>query len=228
MSDYDVKININDAFRYLGGHGKPDNESGTALHKAAKEIQKTIHPRFVMKICDIDRRNGLSLAGTCLELTGKAIDALLHDSRQCAIFCATLGAETDALIRQWQIRDLAFATMLDACGSTAVESLCDIIDDELNSDYAAKGLYITDRFSPGYGDLPLGLQRDFCSVLDTGRKIGVSVGEGGLMIPMKSITAISGIANSPQKSRVTGCNGCIKLKSCEFRERGVTCYGQTV
>ena len=138
MSDYDVKININDAFRYLGGQGEPDKESGPALRKAAEEIQKAIHPRCVMKICDIDRRNGLSLAGTCLELTGKAIDALLHDSRQCAIFCATLGAETDSLIRQWQIRDLAFATMLDACGSTAVESLCDIINDELKSNTPLK------------------------------------------------------------------------------------------
>ena len=228
MIDYDIKINIYDAFRYLGGHGEPDEESRLALSEAADEMLKVIHPRVVTRVYGIDRRNGLTLTGTCLKLTGKAIVALLHDCTQCAIFCATLGAEPDTLIRQWQIRDLAFASMLDACGSAAVENLCNIINVDVKDEYTSKGLYITDRFSPGYGDLPLGLQCELCAVLDTGRKIGVSVGEGGLMTPMKSVTAIVGIAGSPQKNRDTGCDGCIKFKSCEFRERGVTCYGQTL
>jgi len=228
VTNYEIKINIDDAFRYLGGHGEPDGEYRPALSGAADTILKAIQPRRVMGIFDIDRRDGLSLAGTCLELKGMAIDALLHGCSQCAVFCATLGSETDLLIRQWQIRDLAFAAMLDACGSAAVENLCDIINDEIKGEFAARGLYITDRFSPGYGDLPIELQRDLCAVLDTGRKIGVSVGGGGLMTPMKSVTALVGISESPQKSRDIGCKGCIKLNNCEFRERGLTCYGQTL
>ena len=36
-------------------------------------------------------------------------------------------------------------------------------------------LYLTDRFSPGYGDLPLSLQPAFCAIVDVQRRLGLSV-----------------------------------------------------
>lgn len=228
MPSYDIKIDIMEAYRFLGGRGEPDADYRRDLENAAAEIQKNIRPRVVEKLLPLERENGLKLGGTCVELPGKAVDALLHDSVSCVIFCATLGTDTDKLIRQWQIRDIAFAMLLDACANSAVENLCDCVNGEVRSEYEDKGLFITDRYSPGYGDFPLDIQNNFCSALDTARKIGVTVGESGLMSPMKSVTAIIGISKNPQRSRETGCAGCIKIKSCTFRERGVTCYGQTL
>ena len=49
------------------------------------------------------------------------------------------------------------------------------------------------RYSPGYGDLPLELQREIIRVLDCGRTIGITLTESLLMQPSKSVTAVIGM-----------------------------------
>ena len=228
MEKSNVHVDVHEAYRYMGCRGTIDGNIEKELQTAADLIEKHARPLFIQKICNIGRSNGLSLTGTCLKLEGKAIDALLHDCEICAIFCATVGNDIEALIRKWQLKDLAFAAMLDACASSAVESLCDTVEKELADECRAQGLFLTDRFSPGYGDLPLSIQPDFCAVLDTSRKIGVNVNENCLMIPQKSVTAIIGISKNPQKHYNSGCCNCRLINTCKFRENGVTCYGQAI
>ena len=228
MEKYNISVDIHEAYRYMGCHGKPDDNIENELKNAAALIKAHAAPRVIKKICDIDNADGISLKGTNLKLDGQAIAALLHDCELCAIFCATVGNDIEALIRKWQLKDLAFASMLDACASSAVESLCDSVENELKQEYGAQGLHLTDRFSPGYGDLPLSIQPDFCAALDTARKIGVSVSESGIMIPRKSVTAIIGLSKFPQKHFNNGCQDCGLKAACKFRENGVTCYGQAI
>ena len=49
------------------------------------------------------------------------------------------------------------------------------------------------RFSPGYGDVPLSLQRDVLAVLDAQRKLGITLSDTFFMTPCKSVTAFVGI-----------------------------------
>ena len=228
MDERNIQVDISEAYRYLGGRGTPDESIESELKRAAALIMENIRPRSVTKVCEIERSGALTLKGTQLRLEGKSISALLHDSELCVIFCATIGNNVDDLVRTWLFRDTAFAAMLDACASSAVESFCDSLQGELEDESASQGLYITDRFSPGYGDLPLDVQPEFCSVLDTARKIGVVVGESLLMTPKKSVTAVIGISKNPQKHFTTGCANCERINSCRFRENGVSCYGRTV
>jgi len=228
MGKYKVQVDINEACRYMGCRGDIDGSIKNELQDAAALIEAHVIQRVNLKIWELDKSNGLALTGTCLKFEGTSIAALLHDCDSCAIFCATIGNDIDALIRKWQIKDLAYASMLDACGSSAVESLCDSLQKELEDEYAAQGLFLTDRFSPGYGDLPISIQHDFCAVLDTTRKIGVSVSKSGIMIPQKSVTAIIGFSKNLQKHFETGCRDCSLTANCKFRENGVTCYGQAI
>jgi hypothetical protein len=228
VAQNELNVDISEVFRLLGGVGSPSEEMLPELEAAAATILISAQPRVVSKHCKISRENGILLEGTSLCLTGKSIEALLHDCVECVIFCATLGAEVDAAIRKAQIRDVALAAMLDASASIAAESLCEIANREIAEEYAARDKYLTDRFSPGYGDLPIDIQRDFCAALDTARRIGVVVGVDYMMTPMKTVTAIIGVADKPQKSRDTGCEGCVRFSGCQFRERGVTCYGQVI
>ncbi len=228
MEKYSILVDIHEAYRYMGGVGKPEKELETELKKAAELIEKAAAPRVVEKICTIDKEGGLALPEVGLKLEGKAIAALLHDSDSCILFCATVGNELEALIRKWQLKNLAFTSMLDACASSAIESLCDGVQARLTRFYAAQGLYLTDRFSPGYGDLPIEIQPALCSALDTARKIGVSVSKSGIMIPRKSVTAIIGISKAPQKHFETGCSDCVLTDICKFKRNGVTCYGQII
>ena len=84
--------------------------------------------------------------------------------------------------------------------------------------YGESGLYLTDRFSPGYGDMPLAQTREICAVLQTEKSIGLSVSQSGIMIPRKSVTAILGISSIPQKRRPSQCALCSMNRTCAMRE----------
>ena len=228
MEKYNIQVDIHEAYRYMGCRGTVDSDIENELKNAAALIEKHATPRVISKICTLDKSDGLTLKETGLKLEGKAIAALLHDCELCAIFCATIGNDIEALMRKWQLKDLAFASMLDGCASSAVESLCNRVENEMSTEYGTQGYFLTDRFSPGYGDLPLSIQPNFCAALDTTRKIGVSVSESGIMIPRKSVTAIIGFSKNPQKHFDTGCSDCAMTAACKFRENGVTCYGQAI
>ena len=133
---------------------------------------------------------------------------------------ATLGAEAEALIRRTQRRSMADAVILDAAASAAIEQVCDALCEELQAAVAPR--YLTTRFSPGYGDMPLSDQATLFRVLDVERRIGVSLTDGGLMLPQKSVTAILGLSNCPTQTR-GGCESCINHESCDYRKDGKHC-----
>lgn len=127
---------------------------------------------------------------------------------------------------QVQVSDMARALILDSCASAAVENLCDNLETDLRAEVEAEGLFLTDRFSPGYGDLPLSFQRDFCALLNAQRQIGLTVSESSLLIPRKSVTAVLGISHWPRTTRSSGCANCNLFETCQIRKSGATCQKQ--
>ena len=118
----------------------------------------------------------------------------LSGCRSALFLAATIGPELDRLVSRYSAVSPAKALMLDAIGTERVESLLDAVMGELSAEYGKKCLSLRRRFSPGYGDLPLSLQADIFALLDCPKHIGVSLGRGLLMSPMKSVTAIVGVA----------------------------------
>ena len=88
---------------------------------------------------------------------------------------------------------------------------------------AAEGMYLTGRYSPGYGDWPIGVQPRIAALLDTPRRIGLCVTGTCLMLPRKSITAALGLSRTPVTGRRAGCAHCALRDKCEYRKRGETC-----
>ena len=111
--------------------------------------------------------------------------------------------------------------ILDACGSALVESGCDAAELELSKNFP--DYYFTDRFSPGYGDLPLNSQKNICDLLNGARRLGVQVTESYLLNPSKSVTAVIGISDRPQMARIRGCAYCAMRENCKIREGGKRC-----
>ena len=109
------------------------------------------------------------------------------------MFAATVGVGIDRLITRYSIVSPARSLMLQAIGTERAEALCDLFCREIAEEKAREGSVTCPRFSPGYGDLPLELQKDIFAVLDCPRYIGVSLGESLLMSPSKSVTAIVGV-----------------------------------
>lgn len=192
------------------------------METLAQELQRRITPRWVYRTFTPEQREaGIFLPEANLTLTGRNAALMLAESHQVILLACTLGAEFDALLRTRQARDLAHAVMLDACGSAYVEAACDAAEQEIAARFP--DCFLTDRFSPGYGDLPLALQPGICAALNTQRRIGVTVSDSLLMNPCKTVTAVIGVARRPQAARVRGCDCCSRRDTCTLRKGGTTC-----
>ena len=167
--------------------------------------------------------SGIGLKGTSILLTGTEAASFLEDCERCIMIAVTIGHRVDEELRRHQITDMSSAVILDSCASSAVESICSQLEIDLETEYESRGFFLTDRFSPGYGDLPLDLQPAICRALSTEKTIGLSTTSGMLMTPTKSVTAFIGIANRPQPKRLSGCIRCRMNETCNFRKAGTTC-----
>jgi 5-methyltetrahydrofolate--homocysteine methyltransferase len=213
-----------EVLRYLGADTTVfDPAVDAAIGRAAALLEETASPRFVARRFDVAFGDAVLLVGTSLVLRGQSMKSLLSACDACYLLCATLGSETEGLLRTWQIKDLAFAAVLDACANSAVEDFANCKQEELRAKEAKERRFLTDRFSPGYGDFSIGIQGEICRVLDTARKIGVTVNESGILIPRKTITAVLGVSKQPQPKFIGGCAACDLFKTCSYRREGRTC-----
>jgi hypothetical protein len=146
---------------------------------------------------------------------------MLEQCNRAALLACTLGPDFDTMLRAWQARDMGRAAILDACGGAWVEAGCDEAEKELGE--KLKEAYLTDRFSPGYGDLPLALQPAILAALDGERRVGIHLSESLLMNPVKSVTAVIGISDRPQMARIRGCAYCTMAETCTLRKGGKHC-----
>ncbi|NLJ70866.1 MAG: hypothetical protein GX328_05320 [Clostridiaceae bacterium] len=158
-----------------------------------------------------------------LVLIGEDINAHLGNAEQVILMAATLGQEVDFILRRSQRLDMKQAVILDASASVIIETYLDQQEDFLRQEFLKQGKYLSTRFSPGYGDLPLSVQENFLKILDTNRKIGVTVLNNGLMSPMKSITCIMAILDEPISKVTDPCSICRLKGDCVLRRRGGYC-----
>ncbi len=114
----------------------------------------------------------------------------LKNCEEVIIFGATLGTEIDRLIMKYGKLSPSKALFFQGIGAAGIETLCDEflkdIKNELN-------VNLKPRFSPGFGDLELKIQKDIFKVLDCSKKIGLTLNDSLLMSPTKSVTAFVGI-----------------------------------
>ena len=87
----------------------------------------------------------------------------------------------------------------------------------------AAPLFLTERFSPGYGDSPLEMQKQVLDLLDAENKLGITLSKGYMMSPSKSITAIMGLADHPVTGRLATCDECVLKDKCRLRREGKRC-----
>ena len=205
-----MTLDIDEALRYLGVRAA-DEGLRARLESLAAEVQSRIRPRWRWTLTD----------SAALNLPGQTAAAMLADCSRCAVLVCTLGAEFDLWVRREQLRDMARSALLDALGSAWVEAGCDAAEEEIRARFPH--LYLTDRFSPGYGDLPLTVQPMLLQ-LAGGDRLGVTLTDSCLMLPQKSVTALIGLSEKPQRARIRGCACCALNKTCEYRKAGTTCH----
>ncbi len=210
-----------EVLRYLGHRGQDiDSRLDAQIDRCIQAVFSSSRPRLTYRILEV--KDG---AITGLPLQGDDIKALLSGCSAAILMAATLGPETEALLAKTELSDVADALICDCAGSAAIENVCDNFEADMRLEYRAKGMYLTDRFSPGYGDLPLDCQGELLSVLEASKRIGLTVTRNNIMIPRKSVTCIIGIADTPRKLERSGCSVCRNAGSCTYRQGGQSCNG---
>ena len=107
------------------------------------------------------------------------------------LFVCTAGAQIDRLIAKYMRINRAKAAVIQAMSAALVEQWCDELCNRFTAQYGATN----PRFSCGYGDLPITLQRDIFTALNPTKHLGITLSDDCFMTPTKSVTAIVGIRN---------------------------------
>ncbi len=184
-------INVREALRYAGC-ARGDFEMLDLLHNCVDEAE----PLFTYKVCycilDAIIQGDICDFGL-FSVQSEKLSKNLSGCGQVILFSATVGTALDRLIAKHTRLSPSRAVMLQALGSERVESLCDMfcMNFEIENNTVLKP-----RFSPGYGDLSLNVQKDIFSVLNCQKNIGVYLNDSLLMSPSKSVTAFAGIGGN--------------------------------
>ena len=183
-------VDKREILRYAGVRGK-NAEMDELLDSCIEEISgklsyKVCYREFEVKTLDYELNLGFA--------TTKSLSLAknLQSCEKIVLFCATVGVEMDRIINKYSLISPARSIMMQAVGSERVEALCDKFCAEI-SEGLDEGYKCRPRFSPGYGDLPLELQREIFTTLNPQRNVGVVLNDNMFMSPSKSVTAIIGI-----------------------------------
>ena len=120
----------------------------------------------------------------------------LGGSDEILLMGATAGTEIMTAIQEDAAgRNVTRAVVLDATASETVDAALDWIMACYNQTLRRQGKrLLTTRFSAGYGDLALENQRTMYRLLALD-KIGIKITETCILVPEKSVTAITGITS---------------------------------
>ena len=156
-----------------------------------------------------------------IEASSQDLAKHLAGCREAFLMGCTIGVGADVLIRRYGAVSPAKGLMMQAIGAERAESLADALSARLSENVREEGLALTRRFSPGYGDLPLSFQRDLFRVLPLG-KIGLTLNEGLMMSPSKSVTAVAGLlpAGTDCGDEPGSCCASCASADCPYRIPG--------
>ena len=145
------RFDTRQALRYLGiSTEEPDSATRALLRRAERTLRAAAGPRAVAVRA---ARDDISPY-----LQGNDILRHLEGCGSCVLLACTLGAGVDAALRAAGASDMAYAVVLDALASVAVEQTADAAEQTLRNEEREEGQFLTGRFFPGYGDYPIAVQ----------------------------------------------------------------------
>ncbi|HLR21837.1 MAG TPA: methionine synthase [Tissierellaceae bacterium] len=213
------EINKEEVLRYLFyNNQKIDSRLNTLIDESIEEMERTIDGKSVYKFFQLNREEELSIDGTNIVLKGRDIKRHLENSNSCILIGVSLGHKVDTIIRYYEKLDMTKAIILDSCASVAIEDIINNINGNLETIVSKDKKILTSRYSPGYGDWPLDIQRNILDVLESSKTIGLNLTSHNILIPRKSITAIIGVMDNKFKKIEYNCLNCSKYNDCNFRK----------
>ena len=127
------ELNLDEVLRYMGcPPDRADAGLRAQAQQACEQIVQEARPRWAWRCFDVAEEPEGGRLSCGLLLPGQDLKRHLEGCRRAALFCATLGVQTDALIRRVQSGDMLRGLALDCAADAAVEQVCDQIETELH------------------------------------------------------------------------------------------------
>ena len=184
-------IDKREILRYMGCH-----ESTPQIDELIDRSLALCTDKLSYKVCFAEydiRIDGTRCALGFASTDSADLSKCLKNCDKILLFAATVSLELDRLILRYGKSEPSVSVCLQAIGAERIEALCDAFCQEMKAEYARREKSLRPRFSAGYGDLPLELQRDIFKALGCDKRIGLTLNDSMIMSPTKSVTAIIGI-----------------------------------
>lgn len=213
----EIELSIAEVVRYLGyGKNNPDNQVLKKIEDCICEMKEKLSLRACYERLSLCSNDCGKLSFGNIKTDSQSLRKNLSGCDEIVVFAATIGVGADRIIQRNSVTSPSSAVVAQAVGTAFVEKWCDVLCDRIERREKEEGRFLRPRFSPGYGDFPLEMQKDIFGMLDCPKAIGVSLTDSLLMVPSKSVSAIVGVSKTDTACHKQGCEVCEKT-DCGFR-----------
>lgn len=195
-SQVDVGIDKRSVYRYLGygADGEPPPRISSLIDEYVDNAQQLIEPSYTYVV-----RNVLLHQGSRVLIEGpvvfqsEVVTRLLSRCRRVGVLVATIGGRLEEMARRLAHDGLLLqASVLDAIGSSTVETVADVAHWVIAKRVSGEEDVTSRRFSPGYCDWDISQQLMVFRAVERDAT-EVHLTDDCLMIPRKSLSGIVGI-----------------------------------
>ena len=162
-----------------------DGQFDVYSHPGYERLISVATPMYIAYRAPIKRADGGIYIGEIFT-DSRAFLKVAEDAEECFLLVCTLGLGVDHLISRESHISVSQAFITDAVADAMVEALCDAAENEI-----CQGLTTCPRFSPGYSDLPLSIGKEIVKLVGADKRLGIRFTESEMMIPRKSVSAIT-------------------------------------
>lgn len=206
-----------EAVRYLGyGRHAVDDKTEALVQEVFTELEQAAGPRIIYRIFElrVPEEGRVEIGG--LKIRSRSLSKNMKGCERAVMLGATLGVKVDFLMKRYSVTEMSRSVILQACAAAFLEEYLDDWQEKLKESQRAEGYYLRPRFSPGYGDFDIVHQGDILRMLDSAKKIGLSMTDSSMLTPTKSVTAVIGLSREAVPCHRKGCETC-GMTDCIYR-----------
>jgi hypothetical protein len=203
LYDLELKIRPEEVTRLLGyGRDKVPDRVNKILSEIEDRAPELLEPRCAWRRL---RRHDLTHS------------PYLYHADEVALCLVTIGPKLEEALENYKREgQLGRALVLDMYGSAAAEAAAEAANAVIETELTEKGYYCSHRFSPGYACWDVKEQKWVLPTLES-EELGVTLTEGCMMSPRKSITFAVTFAENPVESKHDHSCGSCGMIDCLYK-----------
>ncbi len=185
--------------------------------RASLDAQALLAPEvFYRELAVLSHKHEVVVLEGGHTLTGALLCEHLEQAEAVVVAICTIGSAVERMASDLGYQDISYSFALDSAGSVAADLLAKQACRHFEDQFRQRGWKTTMPFNPGMVGWPLmqGQQEIFSILMEVND--GVTLGESGLMAPLKSVSIVLG-AGPKVETHGQSCSFCTYQDRCHFK-----------